>query len=30
MAASETGEADGWKYSLLNYSSRLESGDRDG
>lgn len=21
-------EADGWKYSLLNYSSRLESGDR--
>lgn len=22
------GEADGWKYSLLNYSSRLESGDR--
>lgn len=21
-------EADGWKYSLLNYSSRQESGDR--
>lgn len=25
----ESGGADGWKYSLLNYSSRLESGDRE-